>query len=486
MMAKLLVITLHILPALALGQQAADQAAAATTICAAADSLVALSQQLTEQAATVGQPVSALTKALLQLQAGALLAGDRNRRAIAAALHAKVAKIINAVKGQVKTADNKLGQVRTRLAEARQRLLTYERLKATKVQTTDSGNSDGSNGGAALNVQFTEPTGLQARCTPTLSITKEAAKNWLTAGNIGKFKLFTLTANPKTGAARGPAICKGQTSTRCATTNLVDGPPISSGTNLGIVGGDIFKDKAIALAIEEGADFVPTPEADDNTDDEETVVKRLAQHLKDLAPTLTTDPTAFDYRNPAKLQADSEFKENLYTALHPGDEPFSETKHGESINQLISTSLGESPETFNTQFWTLLTDTPLIRGTLTADTEATVKDIKTVDQLAKVLIYFTQLQITKNKVPASAQNQPSNTTENCKAKTKKQDCKDSDGCKWTNEKEETGSHCKAKDGERKTNTAAGAGQAAKEEGKKCSDKKKEEECKDGCKWEGED
>nr|ARB50553.1 variant surface glycoprotein [Trypanosoma brucei] len=74
------------------------------------------------------------------------------------------------------------------------------------------------------------------------------------------------------------------------------------------------------------------------------------------------------------------------------------------------------------------------------------------------------------------------------SKPKEMDCKnkvkaDCNGeCKWegTDDKGE----CKPKDGEGQTNTATGDGTAAANaEGKKCSEKKTEGECKDGCKWE---
>nr|CAD70157.2 variant surface glycoprotein (VSG) Buteba 1 precursor [Trypanosoma brucei brucei] len=52
---------------------------------------------------------------------------------------------------------------------------------------------------------------------------------------------------------------------------------------------------------------------------------------------------------------------------------------------------------------------------------------------------------TQAAVPPEKQTNPQ---KDCTKNTKKKDCKEGDGCKWTNEDEETGSHCKAKnDGE---------------------------------------
>nr|APD74855.1 variant surface glycoprotein 1125.4335 [Trypanosoma brucei] len=75
-------------------------------------------------------------------------------------------------------------------------------------------------------------------------------------------------------------------------------------------------------------------------------------------------------------------------------------------------------------------------------------------------------------------------TEVCNKKQKKSECRESDVCKWTSDKEEIGNHCKPKnDGEEQKNQGKGEG-AAGTDAKKCSEKKKQEECKDGCKWEG--
>nr|APD73109.1 variant surface glycoprotein 1125.281 [Trypanosoma brucei] len=72
----------------------------------------------------------------------------------------------------------------------------------------------------------------------------------------------------------------------------------------------------------------------------------------------------------------------------------------------------------------------------------------------------------------------------CKQHTANTTCTADNNCKWLG-KNETEGECKPKDGEEQTTQAGtGAGQAAKEEAKKCSDKKKEGECKDGCKWDG--
>nr|APD73877.1 variant surface glycoprotein 1125.1735 [Trypanosoma brucei] len=76
-------------------------------------------------------------------------------------------------------------------------------------------------------------------------------------------------------------------------------------------------------------------------------------------------------------------------------------------------------------------------------------------------------------------------TEVCNKKQKKSECRESDVCKWTSDKEEIGNHCKPKAEAEATAAGTGERETPNAEGKKCSDKKKQEECKDGCKWEGE-
>nr|AAK49473.1 variable surface glycoprotein [Trypanosoma evansi] len=79
-------------------------------------------------------------------------------------------------------------------------------------------------------------------------------------------------------------------------------------------------------------------------------------------------------------------------------------------------------------------------------------------------------------------------TEVCNKTKKKSECKESDGCKWTSTDKSEGDFCKPKEEEGQKNTAAGTGDGATNtEGKKCSDKTKQEECKSpNCKWDGEE
>nr|APD74480.1 variant surface glycoprotein 1125.3111 [Trypanosoma brucei] len=71
-------------------------------------------------------------------------------------------------------------------------------------------------------------------------------------------------------------------------------------------------------------------------------------------------------------------------------------------------------------------------------------------------------------------------TVNCHEHKTNKTCTDNN-CKWDSEEKNEGKFCKPKEGAEQAKQE-GTGQAQKE-GKKCSDKKKQEECKDGCKWE---
>nr|AGH61113.1 variant surface glycoprotein 555 [Trypanosoma brucei] len=71
-------------------------------------------------------------------------------------------------------------------------------------------------------------------------------------------------------------------------------------------------------------------------------------------------------------------------------------------------------------------------------------------EISKALAYLEKQQLQKQLAEKSAATTAAATSasQTCQTKNKKADCKDGDGCKWTNEMEETGSHCKAKnDGE---------------------------------------
>nr|APD74725.1 variant surface glycoprotein 1125.4198 [Trypanosoma brucei] len=74
-------------------------------------------------------------------------------------------------------------------------------------------------------------------------------------------------------------------------------------------------------------------------------------------------------------------------------------------------------------------------------------------------------------------------TVNCHEHKTNKTCTDNN-CKWDSKEKSEGDFCKHKDGAEQAKQK-GTGAAAKEEAKKCSDKKKQEEYKDGCKWEGE-
>nr|ARB50586.1 variant surface glycoprotein [Trypanosoma brucei] len=151
----------------------------------------------------------------------------------------------------------------------------------------------------------------------------------------------------------------------------------------------------------------------------------------------------------------------------------------------------------NTGMKQLLTEIKQKQAKGVETTGATTSNLEALNSLAdllKVLSYYTNersRQVTnlqKEVADAQAKSTPpsakaTETDETCKAKGLGADCKD--GCKV----EGTGEKAKCVVDDSKfttqTNTTpTGEGATAKEEGKKCSEKTKQEECKDGCKWEG--
>nr|CAJ16209.1 Variant surface glycoprotein (VSG), putative [Trypanosoma brucei brucei TREU927] len=71
----------------------------------------------------------------------------------------------------------------------------------------------------------------------------------------------------------------------------------------------------------------------------------------------------------------------------------------------------------------------------------------------------------------------------CKQHTANTTCTADNNCKWEGESDTKGD-CKPKEGEGKKTQETDGAAATNAEAKKCSDKKTEGECKDGCKWDG--
>nr|AGH61261.1 variant surface glycoprotein 808 [Trypanosoma brucei] len=91
------------------------------------------------------------------------------------------------------------------------------------------------------------------------------------------------------------------------------------------------------------------------------------------------------------------------------------------------------------------------------------------------------LTLPTNSNPGSSPVEPKK-AEECKMHKPKKTCEEK-GCKWNGTGDTEGA-CEAKSGSENTAVGRGDGAAgANTETKKCSEKTKQEECKDGCKWE---
>ncbi|SCU69020.1 Trypanosomal VSG domain/Trypanosome variant surface glycoprotein C-terminal domain containing protein, putative [Trypanosoma equiperdum] len=93
-----------------------------------------------------------------------------------------------------------------------------------------------------------------------------------------------------------------------------------------------------------------------------------------------------------------------------------------------------------------------------------------------------QEETKANPNPAQTQKNDQNAKDACAHHRSNTSCTN-EGCKWDGT-EETKGKCKPKDGEGQKTQGTGEGAAeTNAEGKKCSEKTKQEECKDDCKWE---
>ncbi|SCU72118.1 uncharacterized protein TEOVI_000369400 [Trypanosoma equiperdum] len=112
-----------------------------------------------------------------------------------------------------------------------------------------------------------------------------------------------------------------------------------------------------------------------------------------------------------------------------------------------------------------------------------LQEIVNKNEVSKALAYLKKQQLKKQLAEKSAATTAAATSasQTCTNKNKKADCKDGDGCKWTNEMEETGSHCKDKDDKKEVDKITAAECVATEEGKcdknKCTWDKEKNQCK---------
>nr|APD73173.1 variant surface glycoprotein 1125.374 [Trypanosoma brucei] len=184
--------------------------------------------------------------------------------------------------------------------------------------------------------------------------------------------------------------------------------------------------------------------------------------------------------------------------------PPTEDKTAQVLDQLADTTKTQKFENFDT--------TPKAAGTGTAATKLTI-DKADLDTLAAALKAYREDPARKSKleqarreqqiavakqldeVPTqkqqaeckAASNKEANSkdTEVCNKKQKKSECKESDGCKWTSDKEEIGSHCKPKEGKGQKNTAAGKEDGAVGRVEICKGKKKNDCKSPESQWEDE-
>nr|APD73043.1 variant surface glycoprotein 1125.198 [Trypanosoma brucei] len=137
------------------------------------------------------------------------------------------------------------------------------------------------------------------------------------------------------------------------------------------------------------------------------------------------------------------------------------------------TALKEAKRTVKTGASTSA-ETPILKMTddqLREATEAALSELK--------LTANNSTNFPTKQLAAKAEAQ-----KDCTKNTKKKDCKEGDGCKWDSTEATEGAFCKSKQAEGQAKQGSEAAATANGEGKKCSEKTKQEDCKDGCKWEG--
>ncbi|EAN77413.1 variant surface glycoprotein (VSG), putative [Trypanosoma brucei brucei TREU927] len=116
--------------------------------------------------------------------------------------------------------------------------------------------------------------------------------------------------------------------------------------------------------------------------------------------------------------------------------------------------------------------------------EGLAERIETIKIQTESTFQLTQFTFPTQKAEAAEEELTTSKNKDCNNHKTNSTCTENK-CKWEGTSETVG-ECKPKDGENKTNAAGteGAAGATNSEAKKCSEKKKQEDCKDGCKWEG--
>ncbi|SCU64190.1 uncharacterized protein TEOVI_000692700 [Trypanosoma equiperdum] len=167
---------------------------------------------------------------------------------------------------------------------------------------------------------------------------------------------------------------------------------------------------------------------------------------------------------PQEQLDDLDFLEDAAAAADPEHKrPKADSSNKQNLQMTVKNLYGDKPSDFESKFWKTFDD--LLVPTKTG-VEIEKKKLSTVsgpEQLRQSLELVAMMAIIDNDArktatctAAVAKSEPSA----CAKKHKKEDCKDSEGCKWISDSEEIGNHCKTKeegvkaenDGKTNTNT----------------------------------
>ncbi|SCU68268.1 uncharacterized protein TEOVI_000762200 [Trypanosoma equiperdum] len=171
---------------------------------------------------------------------------------------------------------------------------------------------------------------------------------------------------------------------------------------------------------------------------------------------------------------DLELLEDAAAAADPEHKrPTANAKNKQNLQVTVKNLYGGKESEFNSKFWKTFDD--LLVPTK-KEAEIKKKKLSTIngpEQLRQSLELAAMMAIIENNTKKTATCTATVTTSEttaCDKKLKKTDCKESDGCKWTNDKEETGNHCKPKNDKKEVDKISATECTATEEGK--CDKKK--------------
>nr|AGQ50073.1 variant surface glycoprotein [Trypanosoma brucei] len=292
---------------------------------------------------------------------------------------------------------------------------------------------------------------------------------------------ITITAT----AGTTPFASPGQTPGTCQTSG---GQNIAAGTNhvqYAVSSATVLKTQTpAAQPIDSDSERPEEPTAKKATVTAWLDIKFVTAALKNLKTAYNQKQIDLSQATHSTLAALPGFK-TVIANLFVGAEPPAnnqETEYNNKIADIIKQTYGPEPGDFKRKFVTELADQD-VRYNKSGNEQEKKLGALSKDADLSIALSFMINKRHESQLQKAAKAVSTVPKQNCQSKTK-DECKDA--CEWkgTDDKGE----CKPKEAGTENTATTGTGEKTKEgaasEGKKCSEKKSEGECKDGCKWEG--